>query len=61
MRRRQAYATDDKREAASEPTKEPVAKRVAKPVKKGYCGKCGVRIGRGVYGHQQKCDGTPPR
>jgi hypothetical protein len=58
MRRRQAYATDQYEQAA-ELVKEPETKKVEKPVKKGYCRKCGVRVGRGVYGHQQKCNGTP--
>ena len=54
MRRRQAYHVDqtpDKIEEVAPP------KVVEKPLKKGYCRKCGEHIGRGIAFHEKRCEG----
>lgn len=58
MRRRQAYATEASEDQAT--IADVASKVLEKPVKKGYCKVCGKRVGRGVYGHQQKCNGKLP-
>ena len=65
MRRRQAYAIEAYEKVAElgkqpDPISASAPKALEKPVKKGYCRKCGAHVGRGVYGHEQKCSGSRP-
>lgn len=53
-----AYFTDE--ELAETPAQRKVRLQAKKatPVPKGSCKRCGVHIGRGLWRHEQSCDGA---